>query len=246
MDGLLKDTIAELRDRKIWWLYLILLLLAVLAIVGLTGVDIGSASDDIGMRVGFDQMAAMAAVRGLGSYAALLLFVSVMATAGVIQGTLGRGKAEFYLSKPISRVSLYLKKLLAVWIVYGALVMVSLIVAALVLKLAFPFVSLGSLWIAVFCLPALFVWLSITMVTSLASRSFTWPAAVAVFVFFAQYILQGRDFALEIADNRVADVVVPGLYYIQGVESWLPLWSTVLFGLAMCWLASLLIGRKDY
>ena len=75
------------------------------------GVDVGEMNEIMGDPI----------LSGLNMFMYVSVFLVVMATAGLIPSMLIKGRAEYYLSKPISRVSLLLNKIAAIMIVYGAL-----------------------------------------------------------------------------------------------------------------------------
>ena len=86
-------------------------------------------------------------------------------------------------------------------------------------------------------------------------------AAFLVWVF--QMILDYHETINQFVDSSWASYLIDGLYYIvpktsaigdmaillardQPVDSWMPLWSSLIFALAMYYFAARVFDRKDY
>ena len=87
------------------------------------------------MRGGLDEMVGQAFVSSFGSFLSLLVFLTVIGTAGFMPGMLSKGRAEYFLSKPVSRTRLYLQKVISLWLVYGAaIVLAGVVIVGKVLR----------------------------------------------------------------------------------------------------------------
>ncbi|MDH7516246.1 MAG: ABC transporter permease subunit [Bacteroidota bacterium] len=202
-----------------------------------------------------------------GGLAALTQFVailvSVFITAGILPSTMERGTVELYLSKPLSRARLLTGRFV------GCLAIVALTTGFFAIGMwtiigletgVWNPAFLSVILTATLCFAVLY---TMMMVLGIATRS---AASTIIVVFLFVYILapilrnrQGWLFA--ISENRLYRSVMDLLYYIfpkpeeiaatanaliggQSV-SWMPVWSSVLFGAAMFAFAVFLFERKD-
>ncbi|RKX25400.1 MAG: hypothetical protein DRP45_05995 [Candidatus Zixiibacteriota bacterium] len=265
MRGLLKDTLAELIDRKMLYLFGGVTVVAVL--IATVGAQI-----DVGFHTGsgvdseadpFKAVVGSAAVRGLSTFMSFMVFLATMATAGLIPQLLTKGRVDFYLSKPVSRTGLLLGKLFSTIIVYGLLITLCGSVLSLALKWligGFGWEILGVFPISV---AALCIWLCIVFLAGVAFKSTPLAIMTTFLVWIVQTVLSGHEAYKQLLDSKTADIIIDSLYYIfpkmTGINDmsrelalggtvfdWMPLWSSLLFGIAMIWLAALTFRKTDF
>jgi ABC-type transport system involved in multi-copper enzyme maturation permease subunit len=192
----------------------------------------------------------------------ILVFLSVMATAGLIPDMLARGRADFYLSKPLSRARLLLTKVFGIWIVYGCLMVASFMVNYFLSSALNGIFDLRFLYIVIMNLIAFLIWLSVTAFAAILTHSTAISIMAAFLVWIAQWVLQYHDFVKEITDSKVFIYIVDALYYIfpkaselssltssvifDHVESWLPLYSSLIFAVALMAVTVVIFNRKSY
>ncbi|MFQ5500644.1 MAG: ABC transporter permease [Candidatus Zixiibacteriota bacterium] len=253
----------ELKARKVLYLFGAVTAVSVLAVLVSGGIDLQvQVGADVDIKQA-NQALGNPVMRGFNSLAGFLVFLAVMATAGLVPGMLSKGRADYYLSKPISRSSLLATKLAAIWIVYGAAIVVSLLLTAVVMFVVHGLVGWNIVIVACFGLVSLFVWLTITLLAGILSGSGAVAIMSAFLVWIAQVALTGREIVSAFLDSRLVSTVLDVLYYVLPktsqiesvadqvvaggqVDSWMPLWSSVLFALAMLLVIHLDLQRKDY
>ena len=265
MRGLNRDTINELVDRKVLYLYgaVTLLTLLIVFVGGNMDVHFGSQGDFNAASDPMQEMASFAAVQGFSAFMSFMVFLTVMATAGLLPRMLEKGRADFYLARPLSRQSLFLNKLIATFLSYGGLIIIlsAVVYASMMIVLgggSFKIIYLIGVYLAV-----LFVWLCITFTAGILFRS-TVMAIMTAFLFWVlQTILSHHETYKQFIDSKIFHYVIDGLYYIipktsaagdlatslalgSSVESWMPLWSSVIFGFAMIWLALWVFRNQDF
>jgi ABC-type transport system involved in multi-copper enzyme maturation permease subunit len=196
-------------------------------------------------------------------FVTVLIFLVVMATAGLVPTLLERGRAEFYIARPYGRRSLLLGKFFAIWVVYGAAMTICSLFVWLVGGVAFGSFSFSALWVLVMALVALFIWLSVTVFVGIWSGSTAMAVMSAVIVWVLQTILAQREWIKLLTDSKLALTLNDWFYYIvpkpsaiadiavtlasgQAVDDWLPLWSSLLFAVVVLGLAVVVFKRKDY
>lgn len=262
MKGFIYDSWVELVARKLIWVYVVVTVIAMLLIV---------ASHEMSIKVEIDSkpmdpvagMAHSAAVSALDGYLSFLVFLTIMGTAGLIPAMLVRGRAEYYLSKPISRASLYLYKLTSLLGVYGATIVVGGLLTYLIFFATWGLADTGLVYIFLINLVGLFIWLSVTTFIGILTGSFAVSIMTAFVLWIAQGLLQYHDKLGQVIHNSFVTGVVSGLYYLlpktsqiaemterlamgQPVESWMPLWSSLLFAVVLVGVTVAVFNRKDY
>lgn len=266
MRGIIGDTLAELRDRKFLWVFGVITFITIVVVVLLSRAEVSfsmESSGGFGVDEGVASVVQQALINAFDFFVTMLLFLVVMATAGLVPGALERGRADFYLARPISRRSLLLNKFFGIWLVYGAAITICGLLLWAVGSLAFGGFDAGALWVLVMGLVALFIWLSVTVFVGVWTGSTALAMMSAVIVWVLQTILSHRDWIKVITDSKIAVTINDWLYYIvpkpsaiadmairlaQGrpVDDWLPLWSSLLFAVVLLGLAVVVFKRKDY
>lgn len=265
MKGLTRDTYNELIDRKLIWVFGFLALIAIGSVFlanqgavrfesqGVTAMEKEQAS------VVVDQFVAPM----IDGYLGFVLLIAVFGTAGLIPKMLEKGRAEYYLAQPISRAGLLLGKMFGIWIVYGGMMIGVGILMVFTVTMLRGAPDAAVLLMLMEKLVAFFVWLSVATIMAVATGS-TGFTIIAVFsIWIIQKLLLQREALYQLIDNRFVEILGNGLYYIlpkfsqldeagvalakgQPVESWMPVWSTALFGVVITSLAVVLFRRKDY
>lgn len=265
MRGITRDTLAELVDRRLWIMYAVILLLALFAAVGSAQLDFSIQMSDAPDELagGMAAMLIASAVGALGLFIGFLMLITVMLTANTFPNQLTRGRAEFVLSKPMSRSTFFVNKYLGVLVVYGGIITVCALAVGGTLLLVHESMPLSVLAMAAYAAISFAVWLGFTSLCGVITRSTVWPAGLAILMYFAQRLLALRDSLNAIIKNKLVETVVDALYYAlpkfsdmsdvfsslargQEVTSWMAVWSSALSGLAMIAIALWIINRRDF
>ena len=266
MRGITRDTIVELVDRKMLWLFGIVTALTCLIAFGLGQADFRLDMQTNGQfpeELQMENIVERATVTAVEYYAGLLLLLAVIATSGLIPRMLGRHAAEFYLSKPISRPALVFNKLFAVWLIYGLLLVVSLTLVSIVTALGLSYPGFSILYIIGNTLLLFAVWLSITGFVGIWSGSASVAMMAAFIIWAMQAVLSTRAWVGELFGAPWLQNIVDGLYWMlpktgeirdisiglalgRPIDTWSPLWTTLLFMVVAYLAAGLLIKRKDF
>lgn len=265
MRGLTRDSIVEMKDRKLFWLFVAVTLVAVIAIVAFQGPVKNMKMEDAppNVRETFGSLANSVIVGWTTSFLSILVFLTVLGTAGLIPSMLSRGRADFYLSKPLSRTRLLLGKLFGIWSVYGAMTVTAGLIVLGLIGALYDMFRPGAMWVLIDALVALFVWLSITGLIGIMTGSYALAVTTTFAVWLVQYGLQFRTALNQFIDNRALEIGLDVMYYVlpkhsqtgelfknlaigKPVTDWLPLWSSLLFATALYCAAIWLFRRKDY
>jgi hypothetical protein len=262
---MLTETLTELMHRKTMWVFVAAVVVGVMGALLSTGIEASFQSnmpDDFDSD-GFGDIIERPILSGFHFYIVILLFFAVMSTAGLLPSMLSPGRAEFYLSKPISHQTLLLSKLLSVFVVYGGMFLVS----GLVVYLAFSVMN-ATFYVSVVYMMLLHVivfgfWLTIIVFFGVLSGSTAMAMIMAFALWAAEKAMAAREFYKGLIDSDAGDFVVDGLYYLfpkgaassdimldlaagSRIADWSPLWTTGLFSLVMLLCSLWLIRRKDF
>jgi ABC-type transport system involved in multi-copper enzyme maturation permease subunit len=216
------------------------------------GIDLAEANEAMGNPM----------LMGFNVFMYILVFMVVMATAGLIPGMLIKGRAEFYLSKPISRTKLLLNKVLGVWVVYSGMITVCVLINFVAAGILAGALDWAILYIIAINLLAFLVWLGITTFVGILSGSGAVSIMVAFLVWLAQRVLSFHGEIKAFVDSEVVGQTVDLLYYIfpKTIEmfdladrlafgrhvDWMPVWSSLIFTVALLYFSTLVFKRRDY
>lgn len=259
MRGILRDTFLEIKDRKALVIY------SVFTVLGILGVMV-SRSSTIHIETNGEAMPPELTGlvwTGVNTFVWFLYAMSIFSVIGLIPRMLERGRAEFYLSKPISRDMLFANKLASVWIIYSLLMIASsLIVIGVAAIIHSPFEP-GILLSPLIHVGIFAVWLIVIGLFGILTGSQTTTIILTVSLWIAQMILSGYENFLKLFDSEVIKTTVTTLYYIlpkstviggigrnlifgQPVESWEPVWTTVIFAIVAYMAALAFFRRKSF
>ena len=263
MRGITRDCLLEMLDRKLIYVFGIATLLTILVVLYSGTVEINFGS---GENMELNQLSdAMGnpIMRGFNFYLSILVFLAVLGTAGLVPGMLIRGRADYYLSKPISRSSLLLNKLFGIWIVYGATIFVCGVITYLTIIAVHGGFDWAVLYFLVFPLISLFIWLSITVFAGVTFGSQPISLMVAFSVWVLHMLVSGIRVFDEILGSTIFSYVVNVVYYVlpknaefsgmsmqlldgRSVQSWMPLWSSLLFAVVLVYFTLTVFKRRSY
>lgn len=248
MRGITRDTLAELIDRKVLIVYGLITVISALGFMIVGSMDISFQTQ--GFSQGdLSQLLGNPIVRMLNTFLYMLVFMTVMASAGLFPSMLVKGRIDFFLSRPISRTSLFLNRLLAVWLVYGGLIVACSTIVMLVAWLKTDMVDWSVIYLLLIHLAGFFVWLSISFLAGVVSGSTPMVIMSAFGVWLAQSLLSFHESVTALTNSEIIQAVVTGLYHAvpktgeisdlaldlaRGLPvDWMPLWTSLLVAVVL-------------
>lgn len=263
MRGITRDCVVEMFDRKIVHLFVAMTVIAAVISLLVPRVDIEfhtTGNMDMGSMIDFFHKPVTIA---LSIFLSFMVFLAVLATAGLIPNMLVKGRADFFLSKPLSRTGLLLHKILGIWLVYGAMIALCGSIVYAVMVLVHGLFDWKVLYLFVLNLVSFFIWLSITITVGIVSGSSAISIMSAFLVWVAQAILKFHDQINDFLASKPLEYTIDTLYYIvpktgeisnladtlalgKPVESWVPLYSSLAFSAALLVVAVIIFKRKNY
>ncbi len=268
--AILYDTFLEVKDRKIFYLYWVVTIVMVLVFALMPSMQIGGqeifhqggGNDSSGGLLDSPMLANIIA-HFFDGFLGFMIFLMVFGSAGLVPSFLGKGRVELVLAKPIDRYRLMAMKFLAVYIVMAAVLAMATTLIWLTLSL-----RLGTadahffLGLALALIQFLLVYAIV-----FALGIFTNSAAVAIMGYFmlriATDLLSGREVVYPFLGKSVWKTVLDVLYHVlpkmremsdsyvplmtgREINDLYPIWSSLLFGMAIFAAALLFFNRKDY
>ncbi|MDH3890054.1 MAG: hypothetical protein OEV49_03140 [candidate division Zixibacteria bacterium] len=260
MRGILADTVSEMVDRKMVWVYSGVALLGLLAILVTRSVEMQFQTEGLNMQAMNELWSPRLWLYNKFMY--YMVFLSVLVTAGLIPNMLSKGRVDFYLSKPLSRRQHLLTKMAAVWMVYGGLMVLIMILVGSVGAWAFGAVDTGLGYIVLSNLLAFFIWLVVTTFAGVWSSSAPMSILAVFLMWILQQILSWHDAFSELIDSPFWGKLVDVFYYVvpKTIEiseatlrlaggnpvDWMPFYTSVAFALVLMYVTVFMFNRKDY
>ncbi len=265
MKGILKDTMREMIDRKTIHILGVVTIVAILFIVassfiqtgGNINFDVQMDVDDINETLGNPIM------RGYGLFITILIFLVVMASAGVFPNMFIKGRADFFLSKPLTRMQLFSLKFVSIWLTYGILVFVSAFVVYLVIYLTHGIFDTNVFYLLLMNMVSLFIWLAITSFGGIVLNSTGMAMMSAFLAWVIQRVLSFHEEINMLIDSQPINFIVTALYHVfpktgeiddltmdltlnHNISSWLPVYTSLVFIIVLLTLTVYLFKRKNY
>lgn len=256
MKGILLDTYRDLMDRKLIYVYVLINLLTAFAYYITTDVDIP------------DQLISPQEViaGSLSGFLSLLVFITVLGTAGLVPDMLSKGKSEFFLSKPMSRTSILTGKLLSIFIVYSLILFVSYCFISLVTLALDGTALFSTIYVFLFQLLSFLLWLVLTVSVGVISGSFSLSIIVAFLMAISNLLILGILKAQELSgifsehsilsiakvlylilpnNNDIVDVGAE-LFISGKISNWEPIYTSIIFSVLLFSGAIYVFKRKSY
>jgi ABC-type transport system involved in multi-copper enzyme maturation permease subunit len=191
------------------------------------------------------------------------IFMSLFATSNLIPTLLQPGFIDLFISKPVSRLEIIAGRFT------GALVIVALNIFYLII-FTFLIMSLKTgIWNWSFLAAGLMILITFSalfaLMTLLGVISGSGPFSLMLtylILFFSPLLLQ-RDHIYALLNARIYGYILDGLYYLlpktaelgmfteelirgNGIQAWMPVWSSILFGFLSLGLSAYIFQKKDF
>jgi ABC-type transport system involved in multi-copper enzyme maturation permease subunit len=268
--ALVIDTFREASARKIIWGFFgcsTALILFFLLIVRIDVVQGAVATMTIFGKTGQAQDVERMVHLAHGGIAVVLyvfgMLLAVLASAGLIPTIFEPGRIELLLSKPVARYHILLGRYLGNLLVIAANIFYPVLVIWIMFGLKTGVWTAGFVYSSFLTLFIFSVYLSVVLLVGVLWES----AVVATMVTFGlaimSLILAGRTNIEKLLSSEWSRDIVRGLYYllpkvfdignimlqiVQGkeIESWMPVWSTAIFGTACLAAGLYTFEKKNY
>jgi ABC-type Na+ efflux pump, permease component len=191
------------------------------------------------------------------------MFLAVFASAGLISSVLEPGRIELLLSKPVSRTHILLGRFA------GNVLIIAAIVSYLIVGVWLILGSKTGIWSTHFLATigmtmAMFsVLLAVVVLTGVIWESTALSTMVPVAMMLISPILSQNKIAERLLSSEWSRQLWNGLYFVlpkvydlgkmtheivlgQSVESWMPLWSSGIFGVVILSAGVYVFSQRDF
>lgn len=256
------DSLLEIRDRKIFYLYWAVTLILVLVILFLPNFSIdGQNLFDEGMIP--PEMIERGVAQFFDGFFGFMIFLMVFGSAGLMPAFLKKGRIELTLSKPIDRYRLLLIKFASVFIIMCAILASTMTLIWAVLSLRIDSTSWYFFLGLLFSFLQFFTVYSIVFIIGITTNS----GAAAIMGYFiirvGTDLLSGREVVYQFLGDSIWKTVLDTAYHIlpkigelannyvplmmgEGMVNDYAVYSTVGISLVLILITLLVFSRRDY
>jgi ABC-type transport system involved in multi-copper enzyme maturation permease subunit len=264
MSGFVKDTYLEFADRKKIVIFLGATVFVCLITVLSGQFNILSTvenADGLGIEQFNDQFKVIK-LNIFNFYLLFLIILTLLSSVSIFPKRLMKGTAEYYLARPISRVSLFFKQVIGVIVVYGSVMLISALIVYGVVSMVHGAFD-GFLILLLLNIVSYLIWLSVAIFAAISFGSTATAYISMFFIWVIQLILSYHEELKGFLDSKIIKTVIDFLYYIfpktgefsdlslnlalgKPVDSYMPFYSSVIFSLTLFILTAIIIRRKNY
>ncbi len=191
------------------------------------------------------------------------IFMSLFATSSLIPSLLQEGYVDIFISKPLSRMYILIGRYLGAIAIVALNIFYLVIFSGLVLSIKTGIWNWGYLWAGVIIVLTFAVLFTLMTFLGVISRSGPLSLMITYLILFFSPMLVARDKIYALLSSAIFGYFFDGLYYFlpkttelgailqklvsnQPVESWMPLWSSLLFAGFMFAVSTYIFQKKDF
>lgn len=191
------------------------------------------------------------------------IFLSLFATSNLIPTLLKPGFVDLFISKPVSRFQILSGRFIGSVLIVALNIFYLVVFSGLILSLKTGIWNFGFLWAAVIIVLSLLVLFSLMTFLSVISKNGPLSLMITYLILFFSPLLLARDKIYALLSSKYYGYFFDGLYYAlpktaelgamtqqlaRGIEinSWMPLWSSLLFALFMLGLSGYVFQKKSF
>jgi len=205
---------------------------------------------------------------GIQSAIAILLFsggifMALFATSSLIPSLMQEGYVDIFISKPLSRLHILTGRYLGAIAIVALNIFYLVIFSGLVLSIKTGIWNWGYLWAGVIIVLTFGVLFTLMTFLGVISRSGPLSLMITYLILFFSPMLLARDKIYALLSSAIYGYFFDALYYFlpkttelgnilqklvgnQPVESWMPLWTSLMFGGFMFAVSSYIFQKKDF
>ncbi len=191
------------------------------------------------------------------------IFMALFATSSLIPGLLKPGFVDLFISKPISRMEILTGRYIGAISIVAFNIFYLILVSWLILSVKTGIWNWGFLLAGVTITLTFAVLFSLMTFLGIISGSGPFSLMITYMILFFSPLLLQRDKIYALLSSKYYAYVFDGLYYflpkttelgnmtqqlVRGVAiaSWMPLWTSLLFGAFMFWISGLIFQNKNF
>ncbi len=267
--ALIKDTFREASARKIIWGFFGCSTVLVLFLLLIVKIDIVQGAMATMTIFGKTQsMDPAKAVRGTHAVVSNFLYgfgmlLAILASAGLIPTIFEPGRIELLLSKPVERWHILLGRYIGNLLVIAVNIFYPVIAVWIILGVKTGVWTASFVWGSLLTLFMFGVYLSVILLVGVLWESAVVSTMVTFGLIVLSLIVVNKNVLVRLLSSEWSRDIVRGLYYLlpkvvdvanmlrniiqqQPIESWMPVWSTALFGLVCLGSGLWIFQRRNF
>ncbi len=261
--AILYDSILEVRDRKIIYIYLAVTVVMVLVFALIPGSLKIDGQELLESGLADSSLISEVVARFFDGFFGFMILLMVFGSAGLLPSYLRKGRVELVLSRPIGRFTLLSMKFIAVYLVMIALLAVVSVIIYMTMSLRMGGLTGEFFYGLLFAFLQFLIVYAIVFFIGVLSNS----AAAAIMGYFIIRIgaglLASREVIYGFLGDSIWKTILDTVYHIfpkigemsdnyisilngRGFGDAYPVWSSLLFAAVVYLLTLLYFNRKDY
>ena len=191
------------------------------------------------------------------------IFLSLFATSSLIPSLLQPGFVDLFLSKPVSRYEIIIGRYLGSVLVVAFNILYLVMCSGLILSIKTGLWNFGFIWSALIIITTFAVLFSLMTLLGVLSKNGPLSLMITYLILFLSPLLLARNEIYALLSSKYYGYLIDGLYYFLPktaelgditqklarsveVNSWMPLWTSLLFAVFMIWLSGFIFKRKSF
>lgn len=208
MKGIFTETLIEFFDRRQHWLFLLVTAVASGIIYFATSEKIELVKNEISSQASLVQSASS----GLSNFITAIVILSIISIVFLIPRMSRKGRVEFFLSKPITRSSLFYCKVISLVLIYTTMIIICGGVVAGVIQFLGALEFSKSVYIIIMGLGGFLAWFAMITFLGVMSKSVSFSLLTFSGLWVLQLLLKHRtEWGIE---QSVARLVLEFFYHI--------------------------------
>jgi len=257
------DSFLEIKDRKIFYLYWLVAIVLVLFFGLLPGSLKFNGQSIMDSGLIEKDMVQMVVANFFSGFFGFMIFLMLFGSAGLMPSFLSKGRVELVLSKPISRPLLLINKFISVYIVMCLVLAVASGIIWLTISFKAHIFATEFFSGLLLSFVDFFIVYSIIFTAGLVANSGAVAIMVYFIIWFAGKLLVGRELLYSFLGDSIWKTILDACYHIlpkfselsanyyslmtgQGFGDMYPIWSSLLFAVAVLLAGMFIFLKKDY
>ncbi|MBN1998731.1 hypothetical protein JW935_14325 [candidate division KSB1 bacterium] len=191
------------------------------------------------------------------------IFMALFATSSLIPSLQQPGFIDIFISKPVSRLQILAGRYLGAVAIVAFNIFYLILFFWLIMSIKSGIWNWGFIWAGVLIVLTFAVLFTLMTFLGVVSKSGPFSLMITYLILFFTPLLLKRDAIYAMVSSKIYGWIFDGLYHFlpktselgnitqlvtrnAPVSSWMPLWSSLLFGLFMFGVSAALFQRKNY
>jgi len=191
------------------------------------------------------------------------IFMSIFATSGLMPALLQPGFIDLFISKPVSRLQIITGRFIGATAIVALNIFYLVIFSGIILYFKTGIWNWSYLSAGVIIVLTFMIMYTLMILFSIMTKSSAFSIMLTYFIIFFSPVLIARDQIYALLSSKFYAYLLDGLYYFlpktseiavitgqiaggQQINSWMPLWSSVLFALFIFSISAYIFQRKNF